>query len=114
MSYIRFMGEYEPNELHGQLTQNPNFKSSPYSPQSLELGFIPHSVQGKTTVQGKNRITGAVLRVNPDPKPTSIQRVAPVGQGTGQSTGLEEFYQDSEIGNEMTHWRFIERDTDGI
>ena len=52
--------------------------------------------------------------VNHRLKPTIIQRVAPVGQGTGQSTGREDFYQDSEIGSEMTHWRLIERDADGI
>lgn len=52
--------------------------------------------------------------VNHRPKPTSIQRVAPVGQGSGQPIGREDFYQDSEKGSEMTHWRLIERDTDGI
>jgi hypothetical protein len=88
------------------MTQNPYCKSDAYSHQSHGLAFIPPSDQGKTNVQGnsstrvqgKNRITGAVFRVNPDSKPTSIQRVAPVGQGTRQPTGREEFCQDSEIG----------------
>jgi hypothetical protein len=122
MSYIRIMDEYESNESYEQLAQNPNHKSGAYSHQSLGLSFIPHSVQGKTNVQGKpstrvqgkNRITGVVFRVKPGSKPTSIQRVAPVGQGTGQPIGPEDFYQDSEVGSEMTHWRFIERNADGM
>jgi len=59
-------------------------------------------------------MTGVVFRANADRKPTSIQRVAPVGQGTGQPTVREDFYQNSEVESEMGHRELIGRDADGI
>jgi hypothetical protein len=63
---------------------------------------------------GENRKTGVVFRANHGSKPTSIQRVAPVGQSTGQPTGREDFYQDSDVESEVTHWVLIGREEDGI
>ncbi len=105
-----------------------NHTQSPKSQLSRYIRFFPvyrvHTIdcsgqnycsgQGIDECSWENHITGAVFRAKRGSKPTSIQRVAPVGQGTGQATGREDFYQDSEKESEMTHWRLIERDTDGI
>jgi len=122
MIYIRIMNEYGSNESYEQLAQNSNHKSGAYSHQGLGLGFILHSVQGKTNVQGKpstrvqgkNRITGAVFRVNPGSKPTSIEGVAPVGQGSEQPTGFRCVCQHRDSGCTMSNWTHITRSIDDV
>ncbi|AGB34089.1 hypothetical protein Natpe_4396 (plasmid) [Natrinema pellirubrum DSM 15624] len=66
-------------------------------------GQISRSGHGIGTCSGQNRSTVAVFRANRRSKPTSIQRVAPVGQGHGQSTSLRHVYQHTD-GWYATRW----------
>ncbi len=119
MIYIIILDGYESNEYHEQLDQNQNFKSGVYRHQGLGFGFIPHSVQGKTIVQGKpsirvqgkNRITGAVFRVNRRSKPTSIEWVDPVGKEWEQHSSRRAFYQHRDRGNGMSRGTLTTRVT---
>jgi hypothetical protein len=105
-----------------EYTQSPKPQFPRYIHYLPLYRVCPRDCSGQSNCSGQNtdgcswenRSTGAVFRAKPESKPTSIQRVAPVGQGTGRPAGLEGFYQDSEVESEIPHWTRTGRDADGI
>ena len=104
------------------LTELRTRNSSVYSHFNPGFGVLPESVQGKPSVQGngtrhvqgKNHQTTMSFRVNSDLRPTTIERVAPVGQGNGQPARRESFYHHRDSGCAMFQKVSTRRDEDGF
>jgi len=72
------------------------------------------SDQASDECSGQNRSTGAVFRANRGAKPTSIERVTPVGQGSEQPTRFRLVYQRLDSGCTMSEWTPLTRSIDDI
>ncbi len=67
-----------------------------------------------TRLSTQNRMTGTLSMQVPAQRPTTIERVAPVGQGNGQPASREPFYNHRDSGCAMFQEVSTRRDEDGF
>ena len=119
---ITTMTVFQENEELDTSALAPLFLSvhlRPYNLQSRVYTYVCSgqnncSGQGSDECSGQNRSTGAVFRANRGAKPTSIERVTPVGQGSEQPTRFRLVYQHLDSGCTMSEWTHITRSIDDI
>ncbi len=109
MKIIRNLARKRGRAYRDNLTELRMCNSSPYSHVNPKFGTLSESVQGNPGVQGngiqhvqgKNHQTAISFRVKSDLRPTTIERVAPVGQGNDQPARREPFYHHRDSGCAM-------------
>ena len=122
MRTIRNLARRRGRVYRDSLTELRTCNSSLYSHFNRKFGTLSESVQGNPGVQGngiqhvqgKNHQTAISFRVKSDLRPTTIERVAPVGQGNGQPARREPFYHHRDSGCAMFQEVSTRRDEDGF